>query len=134
MKIILEELNSNNLKNKTDDVVNRLKKEIEALNNLNNNIEQTELGNKRLKILTNDFQQLVQIARNKMTGNVSTDIRIIANRIDKIWRETIYPLINEYDKCVDKYNLKNGTKLQHICKRTGDKILPSIKTFKHFNY
>lgn len=59
MKIILEELNSNNLKNKTDDVVNRLKKEIEALNNLNNDIKQTELGNKRLKILTNDFQQLV---------------------------------------------------------------------------
>ena len=84
MKIILEELNSNNLKNKTDDVVNRLKKEIEVLNNLNNDIKQTELGNKRLKILTNDFQQLVQIARNKMTGDVSTDIRIIANKIDKI--------------------------------------------------
>ena len=133
MKTILEELNPNNLKNKTDDVVNRLRKEIEALNNLNNR-EQTELGNKRLKILTDDFQQLVQIARNKMTGNVPTNIRIVANKIDKIWRENIYPLINEYDKCVDKYNLKNGTKLQHICKRTGDEILPSIKTFKHFNY
>ena len=133
MKIILEELNPNNLKNKTDDVVNRIKKEIEALNNLNNR-EQTELGNKRLKVLTNDFQQLVQIARNKMTGDVPTNIRIVANKIDKIWRETIYPLINEYDKCVDKYNLKNGTKLQHICKRTGDEIFPSIKTFKYFNY
>ena len=41
MKTILEELNSNNLKSKTDDVVNRLKKEIEALNNLNNDIKQT---------------------------------------------------------------------------------------------
>lgn len=131
MEILLEELNAIDLKKRTDTVIVKLKNEINLLKNSNR--QQTPFGNKQLKSLTEDFQQLVQVARSAMMKTVSPEIRIIANKIDKIWTTEIYPLIKEYDKCVDEYNKRNNTKLQHISKRTNDEINNSVKT-KYFNY
>ena len=131
MKILLEELNAVDLKRRTDIVMVKLKNEINLLKNSNR--QQTLSGNKQLKSLTEDFQQLVQVARNAMMKTVSPEIRVIANKIEKIWTTEIYPLIKEYDKCVDEYNKKNNTNLQHISKRTNDEINNSVKT-KYFNY
>lgn len=131
MKILLEELNAIDLKKRTDIVIFKLKNEISLLKNSNRH--QTSSGNKQLKSLTEDFQQLVQAARNTMTKTVSPEIRIIANKIEKVWTTEIYPLIKEYDKCIDEYNKKNNTNLQHISKRTNDEINNSVKT-KYFNY
>ena len=131
MKVLLEELNAADLKRRTDIVMVKLKNEISLLKN--NNRQQTLSGNKQLKSLTEDFQQLVQIARNAMMKKVSPEIRIIANKIEKIWTTEIYPLIKKYDKCVDEYNKRNNTNLQHVSKRTNDDINNSVKT-KYFNY
>ena len=128
MKILLEELNTIDLKRRTDMVMVKLKNEISLLKNSNR--QQTLSGNKQLKSLTEDFQQLVQVARNAMMKTVSPEIRVIANKIEKT---EIYPLIKEYDKCVDEYNKRNNTNLQHISKRTNDEINNSVKT-KYFNY
>ena len=131
MKILLEELNAIDLKKRTDIVIFKLKNEISLLKNSNRH--QTSSGNKQLKSLTEDFQQLVQAARNAMMKTVSPEIRIIANKIEKVWTTEIYPLIKEYDKCIDEYNKKNNTNLQYISKRTNDEINNSVKT-KYFNY
>ena len=131
MKVLLEELNAADLKRRTDIVMVKLKNEISLLKN--NNRQQTLSGNKQLKSLTEDFQQLVQVARNAMMKTVSPETRIIANKIEKIWTTEIYPLIKEYDKCVDEYNKRNNTNLQHVSKRTNDDINNSVKT-KYFNY
>ena len=131
MKVLLEELNAVDLKRRTDIVMVKLKNEISLLKN--NNRQQTFSGNKQLKSLTEDFQQLVQIARNAMMKTVSPEIRVIVNKIEKIWTTEIYPLIKEYDKCVDEYNKRNNTNLQYISKRTNNEINNSIKT-KYFNY
>ena len=131
MKVLLEELNAADLKRRTDIVMVKLKNEISLLKN--NNRQQTLSGNKQLKSLTEDFQQLVQIARNAMMKKVSPEIRIIANKIEKIWTTEIYPLIKKYDKCVDEYNKRNNTNLQHISKITNNDINNSVKT-KYFNY
>ena len=104
MKVLLEELNAVDLKRRTDIVMVKLKNEISLLKN--NNRQQTLSGNKQLKSLTEDFQQLVQVARNAMMKTVSPEIRVIVNKIEKIWTTEIYPLIKEYDKCVDEYNKK----------------------------
>lgn len=133
MKIISEEeLNQINLKNRTDETINKLKAEIKILKTSSNR-QQTEKGNKQLKSLTEDFQQLVQVARNAMMKTVSPEIRTIANKIEKIWTTEIYPLVKEYDKCIDEYNKRNNTNLQHISKRTNNEINNSVKT-KYFNY
>ena len=116
-----EEWSAANLANRTRQLTTRLKNEINILKTSNNR-QQTDSGNKMLKTLTEDFYQLVLTARKAMLGSVSSDIRIIANKIEKIWRNEIYPLIKEYDDCIEKYN-----------KRTGDKINRSVKT-KYFNY
>lgn len=131
MEILLEELNAVDLKKRTDTVIIKLKNEISLLKN--GNRQQTHSGNKQLKSLTEDFQQLVQVARSAMMKTVSSEIRVIANKIEKIWTTEIYPLIKEYDKCVDEYNKRNNTNLQHISKRTNDEINNSVKT-KYFNY
>ena len=68
-----------------------------------------------------------------MMKTVSPEIRVIVNKIEKIWTTEIYPLIKKYDKCVDEYNKRNNTNLQHISKRTNNEINNSIKT-KYFNY
>ena len=107
MEILLEELNAVDLKRRTDIVMVKLKNEISLLKN--NNRQQTLSGNKQLKSLTEDFQQLVQVARNAMMKTVSPEIRVIVNKIEKIWTTEIYPLIKEYDKCVDEYNKRNNT-------------------------
>lgn len=104
MEILLEELNTVDLKKRTDIVIFKLKNEISLLKNSNRH--QTSSGNKQLKSLTEDFQQLVQAARNAMMKTVSPEIRIIANKIEKVWTTEIYPLIKEYDKCIDEYNKK----------------------------
>lgn len=116
-----EEWSAANLANRTRQLTTRLKNEINILKTSNNR-QQTDSGNKMLKTLTEDFYQLVLTARKTMLVSVSSDIRTIANKIEKIWRNEIYPLIKEYDDCVEKYN-----------KRTGDKINKSVKT-KYFNY
>ena len=67
-------------------------------------------------------------------GHLSTfESHEIANKIEKIWRNEIYPLIKEYDDCIEKYNKRTGDNLKCISKRTGDKINRSVKT-KYFNY
>ena len=132
--ILLEELNFENLKSRSDEVIERLKNEIAQLR-AGKEKEVSDEGTKKLKVLTDDYQQLVQKSRTMMmTNKYPSNIRVIANKIDKIWRENIYPLICLYDMVVDNYNQNHKNKLQHICKRTGDEVLPSIKTFKHFNY
>lgn len=131
IKVLLEELNAIDLKRRIDMVMVKLKNEISLLKN--NNRQQTLSGNKQLKSLTEDFQQLVQVARNAMMKTVSPEIRVIVNKIEKIWTTEIYPLIKEYDKRVDEYNKRNNTNLQHISKRTNNEINNSIKT-KYFNY
>ena len=127
-----EEWSAANLANRTRQLTTRLKNEINILKTSNNR-QQTDSGNKMLKTLTEDFYQLVLTARKAMLGSVSSDIRIIANKIEKIWRNEIYPLIKEYDDCIEKYNKRNGDNLKCISKRTGDKINRSVKT-KYFNY
>ena len=82
MEILLEELNAVDLKKRTDTVIVKLKNEISLLKNSNR--QQTLSGNKQLKSLTEDFQQLVQVARSAMMKTVSPEIRVIANKIDKI--------------------------------------------------
>lgn len=131
-EIILEELNAENLKNRTDIVINKLQNEIKVLKTSNNR-EQTEKGNEQLKTLTDDFQQLVQKTRILMMKPISNEIRIIANKVEELWKDKIYPLIIEYDNQVDKFNKNNNTNLKHISERTGNKILKSIKT-NYFNY
>lgn len=132
MEIILEELNAENLKNRTDIVINKLQNEIKVLKTSNNR-EQTEKGNEQLKTLTDDFQQLVQKTRILMMKPISNEIRIIANKVEELWKDKIYPLIIEYDNQVDEFNKNNNTNLKHISERTGNKILKSIKT-NYFNY
>lgn len=132
MEIILEELNTENLKNRTDIVINKLQNEIKVLKTSNNR-EQTEKGNEQLKTLTDDFQQLVQKTRILMMKPISNEIRIIANKVEELWKDKIYPLIIEYDNQVDEFNKNNNTNLKHISERTGNKILKSIKT-NYFNY
>ena len=127
-----EEWSAANLANRTKQLTIRLKNEINILKTSNNR-QQTANGNKMLKTLTEDFYQLVLTARKAMLVSVSSDIRTIANKIEKIWRNEIYPLIKEYDDCVEKYNKRTGDNLKCISKRTGDKINRSIKT-KYFNY
>lgn len=127
-----EEWSAANLANRTRQLTTRLKNEINILKTSNNR-QQTDSGNKMLKTLTEDFYQLVLTARKAMLGSVSSDIRIIANKIEKIWRNEIYPLIKEYDDCIEKYNKRTGDNLKCISKRTGDKINRSVKT-KYFNY
>lgn len=127
-----EEWSAANLANRTRQLTTRLKNEINILKNSNNR-QQTDSGNKMLKTLTEDFYQLVLTARKAMLVSVSSDIRTIANKIEKIWRNEIYPLIKEYDDCIEKYNKRTGDNLKCISKRTGDKINRSVKT-KYFNY
>ena len=127
-----EEWSAANLANRTRQLTTRLKNEINILKTSNNR-QQTDSGNKMLKTLTEDFYQLVLTARKAMLGSVSSDIRIIANKIEKIWRNEIYPLIKEYDDSIEKYNKRTGDNLKCISKRTGDKINRSVKT-KYFNY
>ena len=127
-----EEWSAANLANRTRQLITRLKNEINILKTSNNR-QQTVSGNKMLKTLTEDFYQLVLTARKAMLVSVSSDIRTIANKIEKIWRNEIYPLIKEYDDCVEKYNKRTGGNLKCISKRTGDKINKSVKT-KYFNY
>lgn len=127
-----EEWSAANLANRTRQLTTRLKNEINILKTSNNR-QQTNSGNKMLKTLTEDFYQLVLTARKAMLGSVSSDVRTIANKIEKIWRNEIYPLIKEYDDCVEKYNKRTGDNLKCISKRTGDKINRSVKT-KYFNY
>ena len=127
-----EEWSAANLANRTRQLTTRLKNEINILKTSNNR-QQTDSGNKMLKTLTEDFYQLVLTARKAMLVSVSSDIRTIANKIEKIWRNEIYPLIKEYDDCVEKYNKRTGDNLKCISKRTGDKINKSVKT-KYFNY
>ena len=127
-----EEWSAANLANRTRQLTTRLKNEINILKTSNNR-QQTDSGNKMLKTLTEDFYQLVLTARKAMLGSVSSDIRIISNKIEKIWRNEIYPLIKEYDDCIEKYNKRTGDNLKCISKRTGDKINRSVKT-KYFNY
>lgn len=127
-----EEWSAANLANRTRQLTTRLKNEINILKTSNNR-QQTDSGNKMLKTLTEDFYQLVLTARKTMLVSVSSDIRTIANKIEKIWRNEIYPLIKEYDDCVEKYNKRTGDNLKCISKRTGDKINKSVKT-KYFNY
>lgn len=127
-----EEQSAANLANRTKQLTIRLKNEINILKTSNNR-QQTDSGNKMLKTLTEDFYQLVLTARKAMLASVPSDIRTIANKIEKIWRNEIYPLIKEYDDCVEKYNKRTGDNLKCISKRTGDKINRSVKT-KYFNY
>lgn len=127
-----EEWSAANLANRTRQLTTRLKNEINILKTSNNR-QQTDSGNKMLKTLTEDFYQLVLTARKAMLVSVSSDIRTIANKIEKIWRNEIYPLIKEYDDCVEKYNKRTGDNLKCISKRTGDKINRSVKT-KYFNH
>lgn len=127
-----EEWSAANLANRTRQLTTMLKNEINILKTSNNR-QQTDSGNKMLKTLTEDFYQLVLTARKTMLVSVSSDIRTIANKIEKIWRNEIYPLIKEYDDCVEKYNKRTGDNLKCISKRTGDKINKSVKT-KYFNY
>lgn len=127
-----EEWSAANLANRTRQLTTRLKNEINILKTSNNR-QQTDSGNKMLKTLTEDFYQLVLTARKAMLASVSSDVRTIANKIEKIWRNEIYPLIKEYDDCIEKYNKRTGDNLKCISKRTGDKINRSIKT-KYFNY
>ena len=127
-----EEWSTANLASRTRQLTTRLKNEINILKTSNNR-QQTDSGNKMLKTLTEDFYQLVLTARKAMLASVSSDIRTIANKIEKIWRNEIYPLIKEYDDCVEKYNKRTGDNLKCISKRTGDKINRSVKT-KYFNY
>lgn len=127
-----EEWSAANLANRTKQLTTRLKNEINILKTSSNR-QQTDSGNKMLKTLTEDFYQLVLTARKTMLVSVSSDIRTIANKIEKIWRNEIYPLIKEYDDCVEKYNKRTGDNLKCISKRTGDKINKSVKT-KYFNY
>ena len=127
-----EEWSAANLASRTRQLTTRLKNEINILKTSNNR-QQTDSGNKMLKTLTEDFYQLVLTARKAMLASVSSDIRTIANKIEKIWRNEIYPLIKEYDDCVEKYNKRTGDNLKCISKRTGDKINRSVKT-KYFNY
>lgn len=133
MIIIEEEWGSANLANRAEQLIIKLRNEIKILKTSNNR-QQTIVGNKQLKTLTEDFQQLVQTARTIMSGNsVKPNIRIIANKIEYKWRNEICPLIKEYDDCVCEYNKRNDKKLQYISKRTGDKINSSIKT-NFFDY
>lgn len=131
MDIIFEELNIDKLSERVNIILNKLKREIEILQKTNNR-QQTEKGNRELKTLTTDFQQLVQYSRNLMLSNQPDNIKTIANKVDRIWRKEVYPLIVEYDKCVDNFNTKYGTHLKHISDRTGNKVLKSIETY--FNY
>lgn len=133
MIITEEEWSSANLANRAEQLIIKLRNEIKILKTSNNR-QQTIVGNKQLKTLTEDFQQLVQTARRAMTGSsISPNIRIIANKIEHKWVNEIYPLIKEYDDCVYEYNKRNDKKLQYISKRTGDKINSSIKT-NFFDY
>ena len=127
-----EEQSAANLANRTRQLTTRLKNEINILKTSNNR-QQTDSGNKMLKTLTEDFYQLVLTARKAMLASASSDVRTIANKIEKIWRNEIYPLIKEYDDCIEKYNKRTGDNLKCISKRTGDKINRSVKT-KYFNY
>lgn len=68
-----------------------------------------------------------------MMKPISNEIRIIANKVEELWKDKIYPLIIEYDNQVDEFNKNNNTNLKHISERTGNKILKSIKT-NYFNY
>jgi hypothetical protein len=93
--IIIEEWSSANLANRAEQLIIKLRNEIKILKTSSNR-QQTIVGNKQLKTLTEDFQQLVQTARRAMTGgSISPNIRIIANKIEHKWRNEIYPLIKE---------------------------------------
>jgi len=130
MEIIVEELNSQNLEKRTENVLNCLVGEIKLIQS-GDERKISQEGTNKLKTLTNDFQELVQRARNILLNNPSKEIREIASKIDRIWRKQIYPLMQKYDECVDNYNSSglHKTKLEYICKRTGTEIVASVQSY-----
>ena len=80
-----------------------------------------------------EFQLIVQSSRRRMLfPNVDINTRKLCKKAEYEWR-IIYPLITEYDKCVEEHNKNSKNKLRKISERIGIKLLPSTKT-KHLNY
>lgn len=124
-----EELNPVNLSKRTNAVLRVLNLEIERLENNDVRNPPTPEGNKRLKFLTEDYQDLVKETRKKLS-NPDPEIKPIVDKLEASWKY-IYSRMCRYDELVVEYNKTHNPKLEFISKRTGDKIEESVKYFDY---
>ena len=128
--LVEEKANSEKIRARVDEVKILLKNEIALIKN-GDERKITPNGTKKLKVLTDDLQGIVQEVRNKVGfGNISKNILPLVQKLENEWRNEVYPLIKEYDKEVDIYNSnpQHKIKLEKIEERTGTKVYSSILT------
>lgn len=130
--ILLEELNSENLRNRVDFITKVLYGEILSIKNGKIRNFSTEKGTNNLKSLTDDFQDLVQASRNKAReSNLDKNILELCNRVENEWRRRVCPLIKGYNKMAKEYNKTHIPKLELIEIRTGTKITEEVNYFPY---
>lgn len=131
MKICLleEELNPVNLSKKTTIVLQILNSEIKKLENNDTRDPPSPEGNKRLKVLTEDYQGLVKETRDNLK-KLSLELKPIVDKLEESWKY-IYSRMRRYDELVEEYNKTHDLKLEFISKRTGDKIEESVNYFDY---
>lgn len=130
--ILLEELNSENLRNRVDFITKVLYGEILSIKNGKIRNSSTEKGTNDLKSLTNDFQDLVQASRNKAReSNLDKNILELCNKVENEWRRRVCPLIKGYNKMAKEYNKTHIPKLELIEIRTGTKITEEVNYFPY---
>lgn len=129
--ILLEELNSENLRNRVNNILLILKNEIIKIKKGEIRNAPTEKGTNDLKSLTDDFQELVQKCRRASMKPRSKDILELCNRVEMEWRKIVYPAIEEYNSEVDEYNKMHSPKLEKIEIRTGTFVAEEINYFPY---
>lgn len=129
--ILLEELNSENLRNRVNNILLILKNEIIKMKNGKIRNSSTEKGTNNLKSLTDDFQELVQKCRRASMKPYSKNVLELCNRVEMEWRKIIYPAIKEYNSEVDEYNKMHSPKLEKIEIRTGTFVTEEINYFPY---
>ena len=114
MKICLleEELNPVNLSKKTTIVLRILNSEIKKLENNDTRDPPSPEGNKRLKVLTEDYQGLVKETRDNLK-KLSLELKPIVDKLEESWKY-IYSRMRRYDELVVEYNKTHDLKSDWI--------------------
>lgn len=129
--ILLEELNSEDLRNRVNNILLILKNEIIKIKKGEIRNTPTEKGTNNLKSSTDDFQELVQKCRRTSMKSYPKDVLELCNRVEMEWRKIIYPAIKEYNSEVDEYNKTHSPKLEKIEIRTGTFVTEEINYFPY---
>lgn len=129
--LLEEELNPVGLSDRTKIVLRVLKMEISKLENGDERDPPTSDGNKKLKVITGDYQELVvKVRKARENGDINPKAIPVADKLEESWKY-IYSRMRRYDELVEEYNKTHNPKLEFISKRTGDKIEESVKYFDY---